>query len=146
MWKESTIHILSSFEKLFAYEDLYNLENELIIRVRIVSLPHFFCLVSPPTFLASQLICTYSQSVFHGILETQIQVDRTANMNFLDPDNPLHTGLPLLAPLRELLFAFFEKHFADAIGQIGEFDVAVAFVNMLAALVRHKYPVCYKKI
>lgn len=33
VWKEAAIHILSSYEKLFAYEDLYALENELIIRV-----------------------------------------------------------------------------------------------------------------
>lgn len=34
-WKESIISILSSLERLFSFEDLYALENELIIRVFI---------------------------------------------------------------------------------------------------------------
>eukprot|EP00026_Physarum_polycephalum_P000553 Phypoly_transcript_00554.p1 GENE.Phypoly_transcript_00554~~Phypoly_transcript_00554.p1 ORF type:complete len:1482 (-),score=307.87 Phypoly_transcript_00554:54-3842(-) len=109
VWKESAIHILSSFEKLFSYEDLYSIENELIIR-----------------------------SIMQGIIETKIQVDSKANINFLDTENPIHADLPLLPALRDQLFAFFER-FADLIGQIGEFDVAVAFVNMMAAIVRHKY-------
>lgn len=61
-------------------------------------------------------------------------------MNFLDPENPAHADLPLLPSLRERLFAFFENHFSNAIGQIGEFDIAVAYVNMMSAIVRHKYP------
>jgi hypothetical protein len=74
-----------------------------------------------------------------GIIETKIQVDSKANMNFLDTENPLHADLPLLPALRDRVFAFFER-FAELIGQIGEFDVAVAFVNMMASIVRHKYP------
>lgn len=81
------------------------------------------------------------QSIFNAILDGKINTDEeTPNMNFLDPDNPLHSSLPLLPSLRENLFSYFDRpKFVEAISLIGEFEIAVAYVNMLAALVKHKY-------
>jgi len=109
-WKQSLSLILSCFEKLFGYEDLYSLENELIIR-----------------------------SILLSVLENSVQNELNELREFLDPENPILQSIPLLPPLREKVFAHFSEKFAQPVLEIGQFDVCVSFVNMMSALVRHKY-------